>query len=119
MSSVENCMNRITDVNSSWWPFLFLRPEKSRHIDNRHLLKMSVYFGSFYGAIVAIVPFFLRLREFSLVYIVENIVAITVLFFFFYKYTFALSWNRRACRLQEQVNESKGNVSQTPFSRNG
>lgn len=111
MHSIENFLNRLTDVNSSWWPFLFLRPEKSRRIDNRHLLKMSVYFGSFYGAIIAIFTFFLKLREFSFVFIIENIVAMAVLFLFFYKYTFALFWNRRACRLQEQADESNASLA--------
>jgi hypothetical protein len=101
MHAFENFMNRLTDMDSGWWPFLYLRPDKSQLIDNRRLLKMSVYFGPLYGAILSLLPFLLKRGEFSLIFVMANVIAMTALFFFFYKYTFALFWNRRARRMNQ------------------
>lgn len=106
MSALENFMNRLTDMDSGWWPFLYLRPEKSQLINNRILLKMSIYFGPMYGVILSFLLVVLKLAGISLFSIAANAIAITVLFFPLYKYTFALFWNRRARRLQAQPHES-------------
>ena len=109
MRTLENFMNRLTDMNSGWWPFLRLRPETNQLIDNRVLLKMSLYFGPFYGLVVSIIIVLPVISELSLLAVavtgLVTIVLLTIFFFIVYKCTFALFWNRRARRLQEHVRE--------------
>ena len=105
MRTLEDFMNRLTDMDSGWWPFLYLRPETSQLMDNRILLKMSIYFGPLYGAILSFLPVLFKRAEFSLSSVVASAVIVTILFFPLYKYTFALFWNRRARRLQAQTHE--------------
>ncbi len=109
MRTVENFMNRLTDMDSGWWPFLHLKPATSQLMDNRLLVKMSLYYGSFYGAVFSIITVLPDMAEYSLFAIVSigfvTIVFLTVFFFIAYKYSFAIFWNRRACRLQEKPDE--------------
>lgn len=111
MHKLENFMNRLTDMNSGWWPFLHLRPEMNQLIDNRVLLKMSVYYGPLFGVILSLVVVALRISELSWLAVAAvvliNIALFTALFFVFYKYTFAIFWNRRARRLQDQARQSQ------------
>lgn len=113
MRSLENFMNWLTDMNSGWWPFLCLRPEKNQQIDNRILLKISIYFGPFYGATLTWLAIVLKLANLPPYFIAINALLIPVLFFPFYKFTFALFWNRRARRLQELHHEASSSQSPT------
>lgn len=111
MRTLENFMNRLTDMNSGWWPFLHLRPESNQLIDNKVLLKMSIYYGPLYGVILAFVLVLPGIPELSpravAASALVSTVLFTVLFFVAYKYTFALFWNRRARRLQGHVREPR------------
>jgi len=108
MSKLENFMNRLTDMDSGWWPFLRLRPEMDQPIDNRLLLKMSICYGPLYGVILSLVVI-PRISVLSWLTVAAgvllNIALFTVLFFAFYKYTFAIFWNRRARRLQDSTRQ--------------
>ena len=99
MQTLEARMNRLTDMNSGWWPFLHLRPSPNQEMDNRILLRMALHFGPFYGSILALVLIFQSQSGFPLVPVVASIAAVTVYFFLSYKFTFAVFWNRRARRL--------------------
>ncbi len=37
MRTLEDFLNRLTDMDSGWWPFLYLRPETGLLMDNRIL----------------------------------------------------------------------------------
>lgn len=108
MRKLENFMNRLTDMESGWWPFLRLRPEMDQLLDNRLLFKLSIYYGPLYGAILSLVVIS-RISVLSWLTVVAgvllNIALFTVLFFAFYKYTFAIFWNRRARRLRDQARQ--------------
>ncbi len=99
MRIIEDFMNKLTDMDSGWWPFLHLRPQKDKEIDNAALLKMSWYYGPLYGLLLALLESFLT-RQFSFWSIVGNIVFMSIFFFAGYKFTFAIFWNNRARRLQ-------------------
>jgi hypothetical protein len=99
MSRLENSMNFLTDQDWGWRPFLFLRPEKDRDIDNVVLLKMASCFGPSAVLVALLVLFLLgygiTARDTSL-FVAGGWIA----FFIGYKFTFAIFWNRRAKRLR-------------------
>jgi ABC-type uncharacterized transport system permease subunit len=105
MQKIEEQMNRLTDMDAGWWPFLHLRPEQDQEMDNAKLLHMSIYFGPFYGVILALAISF-ALGSFSAVASLACVAATTLYFFFAYKFTFALFWNRRARRLKREAGKS-------------
>ncbi|MFA6971486.1 MAG: hypothetical protein WC208_08815 [Gallionella sp.] len=109
MRTLENLMNRLSDMDSSWWPFLHLRPATDQLIDNSLLLKISIYNGPVYGGILSFILVLPEIQDLSLLDVAANAIFYTalfpVLFFVTYKYTFALFWNRRARCLQDQVQE--------------
>jgi hypothetical protein len=99
MPRLEVIMNSLTDKDWGWQPFLFLRPRRDEDIDNSTLLKMSLCYGPLIAALVLVVRFILREP------VTISSAAICVLFccaafFIGYKFTFAISWNRRARRLR-------------------
>lgn len=102
MGLIENLINRLADADFNWWPFLYLRPEKSTPVSNAVLVKISMHYGAFYGVIFTFLPIFLRKIEFGLMLFLANIVAMTILCFVCCKFIFAAFWNRRAYRLIEE-----------------
>lgn len=58
-NNVINFLNFLSDKDSGWFPFLFLRPEKNEKIGLKQLLKISFAFGGlaglFFGAALAFV----------------------------------------------------------------
>ncbi|HSW61561.1 MAG TPA: hypothetical protein VLJ60_12235, partial [bacterium] len=102
-NELENYMNFSSDMDSLWWPFLMLRPQKDERISNRLLIKMSLYFGIFYGVIYGIfLGIFLYMKNISYLYIILSISAFVICFIIYFflacKTTFVLFWNRRAER---------------------
>ena len=101
LDKVENFMNMLTDIDSGWWPVLFLRPAKNKNIDNTILVKLSLVFGPILGlglwfssfANTGIINFGNALLF---------VLTACLLFFVLYKVTFAYFWNRRARRLRSQ-----------------
>ena len=117
MRALEDFMNRLSDMDSGWWPFLHVRPQKDKPMDNSVLLKMSACYGPLYGLVLGLLAA-IGIQQFSLWVIVGNIVLISVVFFPLYKFTFAILWNRRARRLQAS-SESDARVQPTPESGRG
>jgi ABC-type uncharacterized transport system permease subunit len=107
MNTLEEFMNRLTDKDSGWWPFSYLKPEKSTPMSNAILIRMSIHYGPFYGALLAILLALTHKRELRLAFFLGNIVFMTVSFFILYRCTFAVFWNRRAHRLQEEFHRGK------------
>ena len=89
LDSIEKFMNWLTDMDGGWWPFLFLRPDKSEDITTALVAKMSIYYGFPTGVILTIL-----FRHWIV------IPAMVVAFFVGYRLTFAIFWNRRARRLR-------------------
>ena len=98
MKRIEEYMNRLTDMDWGWWPFLSLRPAKDAEISNSLLLKMAACYGSFYGLIFGVFESIVS-RRFSIRELLLYVLTMSVFFFIGYKLTFAVFWNRRARRL--------------------
>lgn len=101
IDQIENFMNKLTDMDSGWFPVLFLRPAKDEDIDNMVLLKLSLVFGSAIGIILLWLEF-TRGTGISLSSVVFSALSGWILFFVLYKFTFAYFWNRRARRLRNK-----------------
>ncbi len=71
-------------------------------MSNAFLIKMSIHYGPFYGALFSLLPFLIHKGGLNLVLLFGNIAAMTVFFFILYKCTFAVFWNRRAHRMAEE-----------------
>lgn len=102
MSKIEKIMNAISDVDWTWWPFLFLRPAKDQFIDNSRLIKISIAFGSITGVLLFFIIFLYKLRNPSGFNFALSIFITWVLFFAAFKFTFAHFWNLRAGRLKSK-----------------
>lgn len=101
-------MNRLSDMDSGWWPFLSQRPPKDVLIDDARLLGMTVRYGPVYGAALAVAAMATRTIEPSFAAGAVCIAGFSVSFYLSYKYTFAVYWNRRARRLQSMSSKARG-----------
>lgn len=94
-------MNWLTDMDAGWWPVVFLRPAKNKEIGNVLLLKMSGVFGTAVGLLVFLWFFIKPNRAVFSGLLAFGVMFGYILFFLFYKFTFAYFWNRRAKRLSD------------------
>jgi hypothetical protein len=106
---VEAMLNWVTDQDLQWWPFLFLRPAQSERLGTRRVAAMSGLLGLFFGMLTNVVvvlvdsPMAAQLGVLALPAWLTLPLATSVLFFAFFRVTFAASWNRRARRLAVSV----------------
>ena len=105
LDKLENLMNGLTDMDWGWWPVLFLRPPKDKDMDNLMLLRLTLGCGSVVGALF-LLAIVVRATETLTVgdivtFIIFCMLLGWLLFFVFYKMTFAYFWNRRARRLRQ------------------
>ena len=101
IDQVEDFMNKLTDMDSGWFPVLFLRPTKDKDIDNMILLRLSLLFGSAIGVLLLAI-IFVNGAGISLGNVIFSFVVSWIAFFILYKMTFAYFWNRRARRLRSK-----------------
>jgi hypothetical protein len=92
IDKLEVFMNWLNDMDWGWWPFLFLRPDQNVEMTNRHVAKMSLYYGLPIGLLLGL--YFQNLLL---------VLYVLVIFLVGYRVTFAYFWNRRARRLQHQA----------------
>lgn len=103
MPRLEDIVNRLTDIDAGWWPFLRLRPPASQRMDNRCLLRMALHYGPLFGALVYAWYVVIGFLPWSLVWALVCVAVGIAFFFLASKFTFAVYWNRRAERLQRQA----------------
>jgi hypothetical protein len=102
---VEAMLNWVSDQDLQWWPFLFLRPAQDERLGTRRVAAVSALFGLFFGMLTNVVIVLTNSRAaaglsvFALPAWLTLPIATSVLFFAFFRLTFAASWNRRARRL--------------------
>ena len=105
-NELEDILNWVSDQDHQWWPFLFLRPEQNQRMSALRVLAVSCLLGTFAGMLanVAIALTAARATErlsvLALPPWLTLPLASSALFFLFFRYTFASSWNRRAERLR-------------------
>jgi hypothetical protein len=106
---VEAMLNWVSDQDLQWWPFLFLRPAQNERFGTRRVAAVSVLLGLFFGMLTNVVMVLVNsraaseLRVLALPAWLTLPLATSVLFFAFFRLTFAVSWNRRARRLAVNV----------------
>jgi hypothetical protein len=93
IDNIESFMNQLSDMDWGWWPFLFLRPDKTEDMTTLLVAKMSLYYGLPIGVVLAL----LFWEWWSIPFMI-------IFFFVFYRITFAATWNRRAQRLRNHAN---------------
>ncbi|MCC2673504.1 MAG: hypothetical protein K0R58_451 [Ramlibacter sp.] len=105
MSRFENAMNRLSDLDAGWWPFLNLRPARDQRMENRWLAGMALRYGLPFGSIVYGWYVFIGFLPLSIAWAVTCVLAAVAFFFVVYRFTFAVAWNRRAERLAAETAE--------------
>lgn len=95
---MENFMNKLTDMDWGWWPFIKLRPNKDQIMTSLHVAKMALYFGGLYGILLYFV-FRAQRHGFDITHLAIYTTVMVIVFFIFYRFTFAYFWNVRATRL--------------------
>ena len=97
-TALERTMNRLTDMDWGWWPFLALRPPKNVTISLGRLLVMSLAFGLFLGgAGLGVVA---SLGRIAWERVPAGAASCVIGFFVAWGGLFRTFWNRRAARLQ-------------------
>lgn len=96
-TSVEEMVNRISDMDAEWWPFLFLRPEIDQRLTDRRVAGIAVLYGVFVGMLANAG---LAITHHShAVHVAVFPLAATAAFFVAFRTVVAHFWNRRAERL--------------------
>jgi hypothetical protein len=102
---LEAMLNWVNDQDQQWWPFLFLRPARHERLGTTRVAAVSGLLGWFFGMLTILAVRLTttlpvsELRLFALPAWLTLPLATSVLFFAFFRFTFAASWNRRARRL--------------------
>src|SRR5437762_3151855 len=97
MDRFENALNFVNDLDSTWWPFGFLRPEQHERLSNLRVLGLSTLYGVFAG-MVGNVALAMAHEAHRVGSVLTFPLWTTLGFFALYRFTFALAWNRRASR---------------------
>jgi hypothetical protein len=95
----ENAINEISDKDWSWWPFLWLRPEKDVPIALNRLISMALLYGVPCTALLFLAVSIVRpeLQRAAIQAAMIN----QLFFLFMTSGIIGPMWNRRATRLQE------------------
>jgi hypothetical protein len=105
LDELHEFLNWVNDQDRQWWPFLFLRPEQHERMSTLRVLAVSGLLGLFVGMLtnLAIVlterGAVARLAVWPLPAWLTLPLATSALFFVFFRFTFAVSWNWRASRM--------------------
>ena len=92
MKALIDFMNWLTDMDWGWWPLLSTRPPREKPIDVPVLARITPFFGTVLGLLIALIGHHLA----SPVRIALDLVLGWVVFFTGYRLTFAVAWNSRA-----------------------
>ncbi len=87
--------NSLSDMDSGWWPFLFMRPSSPEtRMGNRRVAQIAALYGifaaMFANAVIALSG------ESARVSVLTFPLLTTFVFFVLFRFTFAWSWNARA-----------------------
>jgi len=102
---LEETINEISDRDWSWWPFLWLRPEKHAELTLARVVVLSLLYGAPCGVLTAIASSLLRAR--SLPETLFMPLAFPLLFLFAGSAIVAPMWNRRAERLRARIDDRR------------
>jgi hypothetical protein len=98
--NVEELANHVSDMDLSWSPFLFLRPEQHERLTSGRCFVLAALYGTMGGAAIdAYMAFAARTTGATLPSPLLFPLALVLGFFVVYRLTFAVAWNMRADRL--------------------
>jgi hypothetical protein len=101
MDQLEAAVNEVSDKDWSWWPFLWLRPEKQAHLSLVRIAAASLLYGIPAGVMTGLgikAQYAATLPE-----LVGASMFFPLLFLFFGSVIVAPMWNRRAERLRARL----------------
>ncbi len=94
----EKAINEVSDKDWSWWPFLWLRPQRHAELSLTRLAAISVLYGLPCGGLVSVPLAIVRPEMRALVPFA--MAALPLLFLFLGSMVIAPMWNRRAERIR-------------------
>ncbi len=98
--NVEELANHLSDMDMSWSPFLFLRPEQNERLTSGRCLLLAALYGTMGGvALDAYMAVSARTTGAVLPSPLLFPLALVLGFFVVYRLTFVVAWNLRADRL--------------------
>ncbi len=98
LDALEETVNEISDRDWSWWPFLWMRPEKHAKLSLLRIGSLSVLYGVPCSVLIGFALSLLRAS--SLTERLFTAVTFPLLFLFAGSVVVAPMWNRRAERLR-------------------
>jgi hypothetical protein len=98
---LEEAVNTLSDNDRSWWPFLWLRPEKHAPFSLGRLTALAILYGAPTGALFSVAWAFIdpRARAAALI----PALGFPVFFLFVTSAVIGPMWNRRAERLRARI----------------
>src|SRR4051794_4401315 len=101
LDAIEETVNEITDRDWSWWPFLWLRPEKHAELTLTRIVSLSVLYGLPCSVLMGVANSILRAPPLSET--LFTAFAFPMLILFAGSALVAPMWNRRAKRLRARI----------------
>jgi hypothetical protein len=100
LTDLEALTNHVTDRDTEWWPFAFLRPEKEQPLSTFRVAALSVLYGLPTGLLMVLMDR-VSVHEITADKAGAFVLCVCVGFFTLYRFTFAYFWNRRAERFEK------------------
>lgn len=101
LQRIEEAVNEVSDRDWSWWPFIWLRPEKHVALSLSRVVVLSLLYGVPSSLLMAVgVGAF---RALTVPELVQTAASFPVVFLFMGSLVIAPMWNRRADRLRARV----------------
>jgi hypothetical protein len=101
IDAVEEVINEISDRDWSWWPFLWLRPEKHAELSLGRIVILSVLYGIPSSVLLGLGISLQRVPSHT--ELVLTAFAFPMMFLFSGSILIAPMWNRRAERLRARI----------------
>jgi hypothetical protein len=102
---LEQAINEVTDKDWSWWPFLWLRPEKHVQLTLARVVSMAILYGLPLAAALSLT--LALARPLARGAVPSIMLALPLLFLFAGSVVVAPMWNRRADRLRSRGRTSE------------
>ena len=102
LSHAEQTFNQLTDSESQWWPFGFLRPHPAARFTTRRAAALAVLQGIPIGMCLLLIDGVARHAAGRLT-LSEFLLIVCAVVFVANRFTLAYFWNRRAERLAKHV----------------
>jgi hypothetical protein len=102
MERLIDFANGLTDMDKTWFPILFLRPEKDEKMTNSLVGILAIFYGMTGSISLYLILKYLGVLSGILPLVILSI-ALVAGVFIIYRLIFAFSWNSRTERLQAEL----------------